>query len=566
MTLGARLSHAVVRAVAWVFAGYVVATTCAAVALDSSPVWYWDQWFFAQDVFAESVGESPWSRLWHQHNEHRIVSTRLLLHLDSAWAGGTGDFARWVHVGLQVLLSFAMCWLIVPRALRSLWLPCGLATTFSATQLINYLWAFQSQFAVVALASSCAFLLFERAIARGRNRWSRWAVAMLLGGWGAVSMGHGMIVFPVLVLLALLRGRVAIALATTCCMGVVVAAYFGLGYEFAGLALGDTPAEPFWLGAEGALLVLASPIRSVGRSMAIVVTLLACLGFAVVVLRWLRTGRLRGVNAESAACRGVFAVTVFVVVSAAATGFVRRTENFALTDRYSGLALWFWFALAVACGMELKRWFGARPSTRPWLAAVPALLLLLCLVSVQSSSREELAWWVRAQHATEASLVARVEDPELWSEQLRLNGGFVPPVAALDFLRMRRLSVFADGRHFVVGSSLTEQATVRPGESASIRGSLVEQVSVGAGDRAGLRLRGTLECDTRRPPAWIYITDRDLVIRGLARVVDPSWGETSPVAFVGHVLREPEATWPLEELVFWSISADRIWAARVSVQ
>ena len=77
------------------FGAWTAWSTAATVHRTFSPVYFWDQWTVVSDL-QRSNGVLPLSRLWAQHNEHRILVGRLALFADlkrveiARKIGGTG--------------------------------------------------------------------------------------------------------------------------------------------------------------------------------------------------------------------------------------------------------------------------------------------------------------------------------------------------------------------------------------------------------------------------------------------------------------------------------------------
>ena len=56
-----------------------------------SPIPYWDMWGGYLDFFLR-VNNGDYGVWWSQHNEHRIILSRLLFWLDLKWFGGVSIF------------------------------------------------------------------------------------------------------------------------------------------------------------------------------------------------------------------------------------------------------------------------------------------------------------------------------------------------------------------------------------------------------------------------------------------------------------------------------------------
>ncbi|MCD8526123.1 MAG: hypothetical protein LRY62_02870, partial [Alphaproteobacteria bacterium] len=135
----------------------IIVLACAGAVINFSPIPFWDMWDGALG-FLERFEDKPVNALFAQHNEHRIVLTRLLFLLEYRIMGGNSAFLIFFNY-LCVFAScvlYAICLFVlnretVPRfqiAIASLVLSAWL---FLWTQNNNLTWAFQSQFLLAQL-------------------------------------------------------------------------------------------------------------------------------------------------------------------------------------------------------------------------------------------------------------------------------------------------------------------------------------------------------------------------------------------------------------------------------
>lgn len=179
--------------------------------------------------FVQKFHDGDWSQLFAQHNEHRIVLSRLLFLIEYDLLGGTGAFLivmNYVFVlTASLVLWQALKWLNADRVSSGVLLLCGVAllTWLSLwKQSENLTWGFQSQFFLAQLLPLISLLCLSRT-SGGELKSDRWFWAGLAFGILSVgTMANGLLVQPVLVVFALLtrmgRARTAILAVVAVCM------------------------------------------------------------------------------------------------------------------------------------------------------------------------------------------------------------------------------------------------------------------------------------------------------------------------------------------------------------
>lgn len=170
-----------------------------------TPVPFWDMWdgylgFYVQVVNGE------WGAWWAQHNEHRIVLSRLFFWLDLALFEGRGWFLLVVNYALMgfVCLLFWGAWR--ERAIDSNYWPGFFlaAWLFSWIQAENFTWGFQSQFILAQLMPLAAFYFLHRVASADHCKNRYFGIAVLLGVLAIGSMANGILVLPLMTAYALL--------------------------------------------------------------------------------------------------------------------------------------------------------------------------------------------------------------------------------------------------------------------------------------------------------------------------------------------------------------------------
>ncbi|MBI4379655.1 MAG: hypothetical protein HY574_00450 [candidate division NC10 bacterium] len=161
---------------------------------------FWDQWEFVKLLDNAATGQLGFTDFWEQHNEHRPVLPRAVM---LALARATDwdiryELAANVVGALGVLGMLA---LLIERTVRPVapvmipWLILAASlSTFSLTQWLNWLWGWQLQIFMNALAA----VVTVWALACWRGRWPGLALALLAAVAGALSFANGLILLALI--------------------------------------------------------------------------------------------------------------------------------------------------------------------------------------------------------------------------------------------------------------------------------------------------------------------------------------------------------------------------------
>lgn len=168
---------------------------------------------------------------WNQHNEHRIILSRVLFWLDHSFFSGSSIF---LYVMNYVLLAFmALIFLIMARerGLSPLATCLVVCWVMSWTQHENLTWGFQSQFFLAQILPLMAFYALHRSVSSGSAQGAWFALSLLCGILSLGSMANGVIALPLLFIMGALAGasrRHLLALAACSIAGIFL--YF-TGYK-----------------------------------------------------------------------------------------------------------------------------------------------------------------------------------------------------------------------------------------------------------------------------------------------------------------------------------------------
>jgi len=193
--------------------GLGAAITSAVITYRSfSPVMTMDQWEIVRDLMREGGTFLPPSMLWAQHNEHRIVVGRLAALVDM-WLFGGRTASLVIEVFLvQIASAFLFLWMFRRFHKGSKTMLITAAGLFffcmlSPLQMENLLWGWQITYVFPEFAAPAAFaclIFYPVATGKGKTRLAKALLALSLaaGAGATASMADGILVWPVLTLLA----------------------------------------------------------------------------------------------------------------------------------------------------------------------------------------------------------------------------------------------------------------------------------------------------------------------------------------------------------------------------
>ncbi len=176
-----------------------------------SPVPSWDMWNGYLEFFTK-FSNGDFLSLCSQHNEHRIIISKLLFWLDIAIFGGSGIFLitlNYVFVFIAFLIFFLCAKEILENENHSAVLKNLIGATilillFSWTQKENFVWAFQSQFFLAQLLPLMAFYLLHKSYKSDSYSLALFLLSCFVGLACAGTMANGIIALPLMVLLSLI--------------------------------------------------------------------------------------------------------------------------------------------------------------------------------------------------------------------------------------------------------------------------------------------------------------------------------------------------------------------------
>lgn len=214
----------------------IVGLAVAGGVLNYSPVPFWDMWNGSvESVLRLNSGDL--SVLWAQHNEHRIILSRILLWLDMELFAGRSVFLLLVNYVL-VACGAIIFWRFLVRLNseqvpgRTIHLAAFVITAWMYlwTQEENLTWGFQGQFFLAQLLPLFAFFALARAAGTGRAENGWFAVACLAGVVSVGSMANGLLALPLLAIGALVLRYHISRIAVPATLAVICFAVYLHGY------------------------------------------------------------------------------------------------------------------------------------------------------------------------------------------------------------------------------------------------------------------------------------------------------------------------------------------------
>jgi hypothetical protein len=331
----ALLPSALAIALSLIGFGYAVHSLWLGLTL-AHPMPFGDQLVFVRDYFKYLDGTYAWADLFSQHNEHRLVTTRIVLFADAILFRMRGLLpigVTYASLGMMALLGARL--IAQPGLDRLAASGLALGLLWSTSQWLNLIWQFNVQFILVHLCVFVCLVALWRASESGSRAWM--ALAVTADGMAVASLGSGLLVIgPALLLGLWLRAWRPVAILAAF-HALFVGLYF-TGYqwpvqssfylfdvgtifrttvEFVGTAAGK---HEFFVGLGGMVLLAA----------------------LVSHISWLVIAH----KPVDEACCVFAAMAVFPAVEAVVVGYTRA--SWGIHPRYATASVFFWAALLAA--------------------------------------------------------------------------------------------------------------------------------------------------------------------------------------------------------------------------
>ncbi len=359
------------------FACILVGRTLTLIYEMIRPMPYWDAWEFMKSLPTIFAGRYTLTDLFAFHNEHRIVTTRLLMLADVHFFDASGYLPTAVLTALFCAIGGLLAFGTVGRN----WL--GSATAILITSLLlsvaqsdNFASGFQVQFPLVDLSAIVAIGLFAISSRPGRSL--LWVAGAVMADAVAIcSMASGnTVVGPVLLVALMMRAPITRIAAFAVPAAAMTAAYL-LGYGGSGTPPSHNPVDILHF----ALNYLGSTLRGYpGACPWLGATLL--IGYAAILTSIARAWwRKEPLDLVMVWLVGVAAFTVIGAL-VTATGRVNYGLETAISSRYAIQSLLF-----ASCVFLMGwRWARAMPGRAQAQLCLAAVLLALSAASTFAAS------------------------------------------------------------------------------------------------------------------------------------------------------------------------------------
>jgi hypothetical protein len=193
-----------------------------------SPIPMGDSWDGNFAIYLKTIN-GDWSAWWAQHNEHRIVLSKIIFWINNRYLGGSNAFLIAINFAC-ITASVYLFWKILREVIgakkfTNIEICCGLAITswlFLWCQQENFLWEFQNQFILAQLLPLGALFWLYRSEKSKRD----FLIACIFGTASAVSMANGILALPLMTVYAALTKQPLKRIVTLAILSIcILAAY-----------------------------------------------------------------------------------------------------------------------------------------------------------------------------------------------------------------------------------------------------------------------------------------------------------------------------------------------------
>jgi hypothetical protein len=463
------------------------------------PVPWADEWdsLFIFDLAERSPGTGI-GLLFFPHNEHRIAIPRLFTLLDLFFAHGSGASTLATIIIAAAATAAVLWWFLRDRVARPTLLTCAIVCLlFSAGQMSNFLWGFQTQVALLYLFAVLAFCFTATAIENDSK--ARYLAACVFAACGALCQSPGLLLFPAMLIVSIgarLWGRGNWT-------GPILIATSGAGMTlFYIVGPGWNPASTYTIASLRDLIIFAlsflgSPFAAIAPGMVVPAGAVAAGLAAGLVIFWLKRPPAHTDQTMMAGmCLFLGAIAFTAAITRSYLGLEGATES-----RFVTPAIMLYAALLI----------GLWPKIHPSLAMLSATGVAAYSILSHIWLPYDYDPLVQIKLNAEIAYVAGVKD----REPLSRVGNLEREWQVRPFVLRHGLQPFASPESRSIGHHLAEFFVVAPG---LCRGNLDNDVVSITGDEGGYRLAGwALSDNGRAPPAVLLVQDG--IVRGIGRFV-----------------------------------------------
>lgn len=484
-----------------------VVSTIYGQYINYSPVPIMDYWNGVLSFYVESM-QSP-EAWWIQHNEHRILLSKLLFWLDMRYFDGLSILLVPINTLLLLLVACVLMAyannLVPERGIGSRMVLAALVVMFCLAwmQNQNIIWGFQSQFILVYLLPLCSFYALARAQFSAKRAWQWRSLAIGLGVASAYSMANGLLTLPILAVLCWLMERSlkrVLVVSVVCVLSTLV---FFIGYES---TVGGSIGLEFLL--SDPLRVLIFSLSYIGNPVYWItgnIGAAAYVGACAVVLSVFFFWRRKSFSSEPHAL-ALLAFVVYVFGTAGITAIGRAFFDLTLSasSRYTTPSLLMWVSLLI---LFLAKFWGAGRTVR-WAMALVAVLFL---PSQMNAFTLDTGMFTPHQKAVAALSLRMYIDEEQAKRQLH---PFFTPKEEASLLRAReaKVSIFSADQEYPV-NQLGRRMAQAGGQPC--RGK-VEKTRPTDTQKPAVAIYGALDANEPTDVGYILFGDSRGLVKGIA--------------------------------------------------
>ncbi len=456
--------------------------------------------------FYRQVQDGGLSVWWAQHNEHRILLSRLLFWLDLTAFKGSGVILIFINYILATCIA-GIFFLILKagfKGKKNQLLICYsffiLAFSFSWIQMENLIWGFQSQFFLVFLLPLIAFYnLYQSSLNEKDIKF--FLISCIVGTCSAGTMVNGVLTLPLMIVLSVvlkLNKKKTICLSVLSC--VVLFLYF---YDYRSIGYHASPLdsifhhpleflEYFFLYLGGPFYYLTGGSQPVGEFAGVFI-----LGSSIY---WMYKNFK---NKNSSSLQWILLAFIFyILLTVIATAGGRLGISSSVTSRYMTPALMAWSALFILYTLNLRSEYKVAPIL---------VLTLWMLLPWQERALISAAGSVFEQKLSALALQMQIKD----QKQIPcVYGGVDRALSLSKFAIQNSLGIFGSSPFKEVGQSIGQ---ISPSFSEKRALGLLDEIESIEGNSSFVRVKGWIyELEAQKVPPLIRIVDQENKIVGYA--------------------------------------------------
>ena len=507
--------------------GAVLATAFVALAITGTarmytPVPFWDMWGGTLGFYIAINDGASWL-WWAQHNEHRIVLSRLLFWLDYELFAGLGIFLlvmNHVFAALAVLLF----WRSSKNRLQDT--DAGRTTLFFVTCFLtawlyqwiqheNLAWAFQSQFFLAQLLPLCAFYWLHKSAADMHPN-TAFVIACLFGIASVGTMANGVLALPLMALYALISRMRIWRVLLLCGMSIAMLGLYFHDYQappYHGSTVDALLHQPLEV-VQFVLLYLGTPFFNLfGRgTVATMIAMISTCIMAAIALTYLYRG-IRSPKNNTLILALVFGI-IYLAGTALGTASGRVTFGVlqAISFRYTTPALMAWACVLVL----LLPWLCRQVKHHPRLIIATATVVVGLMLNLQWRAAIPQHQLVFDREVAGLALTLGVEDEAQIQHVFEMSPGLLRTVEVAETRQLGMFGIYPwRGLKGALGNTVTHPSLPRCAGHVDI----VAPVNA---DQDYLAIQGWLyNAERQQVPALITVTDGAGVVRGFALTGQP---------------------------------------------